>query len=229
MSKPQILVIDDEPQIQKLLNIVFESNDYKVLTASTGMDGISLAASRQPDLILLDLGLPDQSGFEVLKALRQWYVKPIIIISVQNREEEIVSALDLGADDYITKPFRTGELLARTRTSLRRQNKGNGNSKIVSGPFIIDLEARTIHFNGTYLKLTATEYGLLSLFMRNEGKVLTHGYLLKEIWGGAYQSETQYLRVFVGQLRKKIEKNVNNPKYILTESGVGYRFVSDNL
>lgn len=229
MSKPEILVIDDEPQIRKLLNIILESNDYKVLIAATGLDGISLAASRQPDLILLDLGLPDKSGFEVLEDLRQWFVKPIIIISVRNREEEIVRALDLGADDYITKPFRTGELLARTRTSLRRQNKSNGNSKIVSGSFVIDLEARTIHFKGTYLKLTAKEYSLLSLFMRNEGKVLTHGYLLKEIWGNAYQSETQYLRVFVGQLRKKIEKNANHPKHILTESGVGYRFVSDTL
>lgn len=222
-------MIDDEPQIRKLLSIVLESNNFKVLTAATGLDGIALAASRQPDLILLDLGLPDQSGFEVLEGLRQWYVKPIIIISVQNNEEEIISALDLGADDYITKPFRTGELLARTRTSLRRQYKGTGNSKIVSGPFVIDLEARTIHFNGAYLKLTGTEYNLLSLFMRNEGKVLTHGYLLKEIWGGAFQSETQYLRVFVRQLRKKIEKNANLPKHILTESGVGYRFVSDAL
>lgn len=229
MSKPLILVIDDEPQIRKLLSIVLESSDYKVLTATTGLDGISLAASRHPDLILLDLGLPDQSGLKVLEDLRQWFVNPIIIISVRNHEEEIISALDLGADDYITKPFRTGELLARTRTSLRRENKGNGNSKIVAGPFVIDLEARTIHFNGTYLKLTTTEYGLFSIFLRNEGKVLTHGYLLNEIWGNAYDSETQYLRVFVSQLRKKIEKNVNNPKYILTESGVGYRFISDNL
>ncbi len=222
-------MIDDEPQIRKLLSIVLESSDYKVLTATTGLDGISLAASRHPDLILLDLGLPDQSGLKVLEDLRQWFVNPIIIISVRNHEEEIISALDLGADDYITKPFRTGELLARTRTSLRRENKGNGNSKIVAGPFVIDLEARTIHFNGTYLKLTTTEYGLFSIFLRNEGKVLTHGYLLNEIWGNAYDSETQYLRVFVSQLRKKIEKNVNNPKYILTESGVGYRFISDNL
>lgn len=227
MSKPEILVIDDEPQIRKLLNIVLESNGFKVLVAATGLDGIALAASRQPDLILLDLGLPDQSGFDVLEDLRQWFVKPIIIISVQNREEEIIRALDLGADDYITKPFRTGELLARTRTSLRRQYKGNGNSTIASGPFKIDLEARTIYFNGIYLKLTATEYDLMSLFLRNEGKVLTHAYLLKEIWGDAYKSETQYLRVFVGQLRKKIEKNANHPNHILTESGVGYRFVSD--
>lgn len=228
MIKSEILVIDDEPQIRKLLSIVLESNGYKVCSASTGSDGVSLAASRQPDMILLDIGLPDKSGFEVLQDLRQWYSKPILIISVLNREEDIVYALDSGADDYITKPFRTGELLARTRTSLRRQSKDNGSSKLVSGYFTVDLVARTIFYNETYLKLTATEYNLLSLFIRNEGKVLTHGYLLKEVWGTSYQSETQYLRVFVGQLRKKIEKNANQPKYILTESGVGYRFVSDS-
>lgn len=223
----QILVIDDEPQIRKLLSIVLESNGYKVLSASTGIEGISLAASTQPDLILLDLGLPDINGLEALQELRQWYIKPILIISVQNREEDIVSALDHGADDYITKPFRTGELLARTRTSLRRQSKVNGSSKLVSGHITIDLEARTVVVNGSNLKLTATEYNLLSLLVQNEGKVLTHAYLLKEIWGAGYQSETQYLRVFIGQLRRKIEENPNEPEHILTESGVGYRFVSD--
>ena len=228
MNKSEILIIDDEPQIRKLLSIVMESNGCKVVTAGTGAEGVSMAASRQPDLILLDLGLPDKSGFEVLTDLRQWFTGPIIIVSVQNREEDIIRALDLGADDYITKPFRTGELLARTRTSLRRKSKNTGSSKLVSGPFTMDLEARTIHFNNIYLKLTATEYNLLSLFIRNEGKVLTHGFILNEIWGSSYQSETQYLRVFVGQLRKKIEKNANHPRFILTESGVGYRFVSES-
>jgi len=222
-------VIDDEPQIRKLLSIVLESDGYKVMSASTGVDGISLAASIQPDLILLDIGLPDRNGLDILKDLRQWYVKPIVMLSVQNHEEDIVCALDNGADDYVTKPFRTGELLARIRTSIRRQIKSNGNSKIVSGNITIDFEARTVLYNGTNLKLTATEYSLLSLFVRNEGKVLTHGYLLKEVWGSGYQAETQYLRVFVGQLRRKIEDNPNQPKHILTESGVGYRFVSDNL
>lgn len=229
MNKSEILVIDDEPQIRKLLSIVLESDGYKVLSASTGLDGISLAASIQPDLILLDIGLPDRNGLEILTDLRQWYVKPILILSVQNREEDIVGALDNGADDYVTKPFRTGELLARIRTSLRRQSKSNGSSKLVSGNITIDFEARTVFCNNTNLKLTATEYNLLSLFVRNEGKVLTHGYLLKEVWGAGHQSETQYLRVFVGQLRRKIEDNPNQPKHILTESGVGYRFVSDNL
>lgn len=228
MNKPEILIIDDEPQIRKLLSIVLESDGYRVWSALTGMDGLTLAASRKPDMILLDLGLPDKSGFDVLKELRRWYLKPILIISVQNREGDIINALDLGADDYITKPFRTGELLARTRAALRRQTKNNGNSKLVSEPITIDLEARTVICNGSTLKLTATEYHLLTLFVTNEGKVLTHMYLLKEVWGDAYQSKTQYLRVFVGQLRRKIEKDPNQPKYILTESGVGYRFVSDN-
>jgi len=227
MNKSAILLIDDEPQIRKLLTIVLESNAYSVSNAPNGLNGISLAASLQPDLILLDIGLPDRSGFEILEELRQWYVNPIMILSVQNREEDIVKALDLGADDYLTKPFRTGELLARIRTLLRRQAKSSQSSKIVSGSISIDFEARTVVCKGVHLKLTATEYNLLALFLKNDGKVLTHSYLLKEIWGVGYQSETQYLRVFVGQLRKKLEVDPNQPKYILTESGVGYRFVSD--
>lgn len=222
-------MIDDEPQIRKLLNIVLESNGFKVSNAAEGREGVSLAASLQPDLILLDIGLPDRNGLDILQDLRQWYTKPILILSVQNREEDIVGALDHGADDYITKPFRTGELLARIRTSLRRQITTNNSSKLVSGIISIDFEARTVLCNGTNLKLTTTEYNLLALFVKNDGKVLTHGYLLKEIWGTGYQSETQYLRVFVAQLRKKIEADSNQPKLILTESGVGYRFTSGSL
>jgi two-component system KDP operon response regulator KdpE len=229
MNRSSILVIDDEPQIRKLLNIVLQSNGFKVTEAATGMNGVSLAASIQPDLILLDIGLPDKNGMDILKDLRQWYIKPILILSVQNSEEDIVGALDRGADDYITKPFRTGELLARIRTSLRRQTTTSSNSKLVSGNISIDFESRTVLCNGTSLKLTTTEYNLLALFVRNDGKVLTHGYLLKEIWGSGYQSETQYLRVFVGQLRKKIEEDPNQPKLILTESGIGYRFTSGSL
>lgn len=220
-------MIDDEPQIRKLLNIVLESNGFKVSNAATGASGVSLTASLQPDLILLDIGLPDKNGIQILKDLRQWYTKPILMLSVQNTEEDIVGALDQGADDYITKPFRTGELLARIRTSLRRHTTTtNKSSKLVTGVISIDFEARTVLCNGSILKLTSTEYNLLALFAKNDGKVLTHGYLLKEIWGGGYQSETQYLRVFVNQLRKKIEVDPNQPKLILTESGVGYRFTS---
>lgn len=228
MNKPQILIIDDEPQILKLLNIVLESNGYRVSSASTGLNGISVAASIRPDLILLDIGLPDRNGFEILKELRQWYINPILMLSVLNREEDIVLSLDEGADDYVTKPFRTGELLARIRTLLRRQNKTSADSKLTVGNITIDFEARTVLCKGHHLKLTSKEYNLLSLLAKNDGKVLTHGYLLKEIWGPAYQSETQYLRVFVGQLRKKIEDDPNQPSHILTESGVGYRFVSES-
>lgn len=227
MNKPDILVIDDEPQIQKLLKIVLENSGYRVEQALSGLEGISLAASVQPGLILLDIGLPDRNGIEILTELKQWFANPIIMLSVVNSEMHIVKALDIGAEDYVTKPFRTGELLARIRTALRRNSRSAGNSKILAGRLGLDLEARSITLDGDYLKLTTTEYNLLSLFMRNEGKVLTHNFLLKEIWGPGFQNETQYLRVFVAQLRKKIEINPNEPVQIITESGVGYRFVGN--
>lgn len=224
MNKAEILIIDDEPQIRKLLQINLESNDYKVVQASTGKEGLILSASHPPDLILLDIGLPDKSGHEILQELREWYNKPIIILSVQDNETDIVSALDNGATDYLTKPFRTGELLARIRSAIRRSQNTENNSIIICGDIEIDLVARIVKRNNEALKLTSTEYNLLALFSKNEGKVLTHQYLLKEIWGYSYQTETQYLRVFVGTLRKKIEENPNNPQHIVTESGVGYRF-----
>lgn len=224
MNKAEILIIDDEPQIRKLLQINLESHDYKVVQASTGKDGLILSASHPPDLILLDIGLPDKSGHEILLELREWYNKPIIILSVQDNETDIVSALDNGATDYLTKPFRTGELLARIRSAIRRSQNTENNSIIICGDIEIDLVARIVKRNNEALKLTSTEYNLLALFAKNEGKVLTHQFLLKEIWGYSYQTETQYLRVFVGTLRKKIEENPNNPQHIVTESGVGYRF-----
>lgn len=224
MNKAQILIIDDEPQIRKLLQINLESNDYKVIQASTGKEGLSLSASHLPDLILLDIGLPDKSGHQILKELREWYNKPIIILSVQDSENDIVSALDNGATDYLTKPFRTGELLARIRSAIRRSQSDINESSIICGNIEIDLVARIVKRNNEVVRLTSTEYNLLSLFARNEGKVLTHQYILKEIWGYGHQTETQYLRVFVGTLRKKIEENPNNPQHIITESGVGYRF-----
>ncbi len=224
MSKVEILIVDDEPQIRKLLEINLESNGYKVSQASNGKEGVMMAANHPPELILLDLGLPDKSGHEVLKELRAWYNKAIIIISVQSDEEDIVKALDNGATDYLTKPFRTGELLARIRSCIRRNNVDEKNSLLICGDLQIDLISRTAKRDNEILKLTSTEYNLLALFAKNEGRVLTHQYILKEIWGLAYQSETQYLRVFVGTLRKKIEENPNQPKHIITESGVGYRF-----
>jgi two-component system KDP operon response regulator KdpE len=175
-------------------------------------------------LILLDIGLPDKSGHEILKELRQWYNKSIIILSVQNNETDIVTALDNGATDYLSKPFRTAELLARIRSAIRRNQTSNNTTVIDAGDLQIDLAARTVKKNNELLKLTSTEFNLISLFARNEGRVLTHRFILKEIWGVGYQTETQYLRVFVGSLRKKIEENPNNPLHIITESGVGYRF-----
>jgi len=224
MNKANILVIDDESQIRKLLQISLESNDYNVLQASTGKEGLILSANHPPDLILLDIGLPDKSGHEILKELRGWYNNPIIILSVQDNETDIVSALDNGATDYLTKPFRTGELLARIRSAIRRSQNVENNTTIICGDIKIDLVARIVKRKEETIKLTSTEYNLLALFARNEGKVLTHQFILKEIWGYSYQAETQYLRVFVGNLRKKLEENPNNPQHIITESGVGYRF-----
>lgn len=224
MNKAEILVIDDETPIRKLLEITLESNEYKVWLAETGKEGILLAVNHPPELILLDLGLPDKSGHEILKELRTWYNKAIIILSVQDSEEDIVKALDNGATDYLTKPFRTAELLARIRSVIRRNQTQNDNSLLACGNLEIDFGARIIKQDNETLKFTATEFNLLALFMKNQGRVLTHQYILKEIWGVGYQSETQYLRVFVATLRKKIEENPNQPKHIITESGVGYRF-----
>jgi len=224
MNKPEILIIDDEPQIRKLLEIALESSGYKVWQAPTGKEGIVLAANHPPDLILLDLGLPDKGGQEILKELRLWYNRAIIILSVQDREEDIVHTLDNGATDYLSKPFRTGELLARIRSAIRRNQGEDNNSVIECGDLQLDLVARTIKKNGEIIRLTTTEYNLVAFFARNEGKVLTHRLILKEIWGIGSQEETQYLRVFVAQLRKKIESDPHRPVHIITESGVGYRF-----
>ncbi len=224
MNKAQILIIDDEPQIRKLLRINLESNAYRVLQAVDGREGLAMAASHLPDLILLDLGLPDTSGHDVLKTLKEWYQKPVIILSVRDGEDDIVSALDNGATDYLTKPFRTGELLARIRSALRNNSSATPKTDISCGELRIDLAGRVVRKKGEILRLTSTEYNLLALFAKNEGRVLTHRYILKEVWGFGYQTETQYLRVFVGTLRKKIEDNPNMPVHIITESGVGYRF-----
>lgn len=221
----EILVIDDEPQIRKLLNITLESNDYKIKEASNGREGLSTAANHPPDMILLDLGLPDESGHIVLKKLREWYTKPIIILSVQSNEEDIVKALDAGANDYLVKPFRTGELLARIRSLIRGSSSDSENSVLTSNDIQVDLAFRTVKKNNEQIKLTTTEYNLLAMLIKNEGKVLTHQFLLRSIWGPSYIEQSQYLRVFIAQLRKKIEDDLNNPLHIITESGIGYRFV----
>ncbi|MFN5773848.1 response regulator, partial [Flavobacterium sp.] len=225
MNNARIVIIDDEPQIRRLLEITLENSGYKVILAENGKQGILLAANHTPDLILLDLGLPDMNGHEVLKELRLWYNKPIFILSALDQEADIVKALDNGANDYLTKPFRTAELQARIRSALRSQQTNNGTTVFTSGDLEVDLTAHTVKKAGEGIKLTATEFTLLVLLLKNEGRVLTHQYILKEIWGVGAQTETQYLRVFIGTLRKKIETNPNQPEHILTENGVGYRFV----
>ncbi len=226
-NQATILVIDDEVQIRKLLEITLDSNDYKTIFAVNAKEGLMMAANYQPDLIILDLGLPDEDGQIVLKRLREWFKSPIIILTVKNSEEEIVRALDSGANDYLSKPFRTQELLARIRTALRNLIQYENEPIVKFGDVSIDFTSRIVKKNNEILKLTTTEYNLLSILVKNKGRVLTHQYLLKEVWGNSYSDQTQYLRVFVAQLRKKIEADPNRPKFIITESGVGYRFNLD--
>ena len=226
MNDANILIVDDEPQIRRMLSITLQSSGYRVAEAETGKDAVTIIANHPPDLILLDLGLPDQNGQDVLRHLREWYSNPIIILSVQTSETEIVTALDNGANDYLVKPFRTGELLARIRSAIRKINEADNTHVTEFGDLTIDFVSRTVRRNNQTIKLTQTEYSLLILFAKNEGKVLTHQYLLKQVWGPTYIDESQYLRVFVAQLRKKIEKDANRPTHIVTESGVGYRFLS---
>ena len=219
-----ILIIDDEVQIRRLLEITLSASGYKIFEAVTGNEGIIAAASYSPSLILLDLGLPDADGAEILKKLREWYNKPIIILSVRSAEDDIVHALDNGANDYLTKPFRSGELLARIRSALRLTTTPGNESLLTFGTLIIDLAKHLVKKNDETIKLTSTEFSLLALLAKNAGKVLTHQFILKEVWGQHYIGQTQYLRVFVAQLRKKLEENLTHPTFIITESGIGYRF-----
>lgn len=225
MAQTEVLVIDDESQIRKLLEITLNSHGYSVKSAATAREGLGFAASHPPGMIILDLGLPDANGHSVLQDLRQWYTDPILILSVQNNEEDIIKALDNGANDYLSKPFRTGELLARMRSAFRSSLVEEAQPIITCDDLQINLSERTVRKKGELVKLTATEYALLAVLARNEGKVLTHQYLLRDVWGPGYINQSQYLRVFVAQLRKKIENDPNRPQFILTESGVGYRFI----
>lgn len=221
---PRILIIDDEIQIRRLLQITLESNGYKIYAAASGEEGLQQMAMTRPDMLILDLGLPDMDGIDVLKKLRGWSSIPVIILSVRANESDIVAALDAGADDYLNKPFRTGELLARIRTALRHvMSPDSENNIFENGSLWVDLNARIVKIKNEIVKLTPTEFRLLTLFIRHAGKVLTHQFILNEIWGPSFAEETQYSRVYVGQLRKKIEENPNSPKLLVTESGIGYR------
>jgi two-component system KDP operon response regulator KdpE len=219
-----ILIIDDEVQIRRLLEISLTSNGYRTIFAVNGRDGLTSAATHHPALVILDLGLPDSDGIEILKKLRDWYTRPVIVLSVRNSEDDIVGALDMGANDYLTKPFRTGELLARIRSAIRITTEAPDNPVLVFGSINIDLTNHIVRKNDEILKLTATEFSLLALLAKNHGRVLTHQFLLKEVWGFGYIEQTQYLRVFITQLRKKIEDNPSKPSLLITESGIGYRF-----
>ena len=225
MNLPEtILVIDDEVQIRRLLEITLSSNGFKISEADTGREGLISAATQHPSLIILDLGLPDTDGIEILKKIREWYHKPIIVLSVKNSEDDIIKALDNGANDFITKPFRTMELLARIRVALRHSPGNDVNPILVFDAITIDLVNHIARKNDEILKLTSTEFSLLALLAKNSGRVLTHQAILKEVWGFGYVGQTQILRVFVAQLRKKIEDNPAKPKLLITESGIGYRF-----
>jgi two-component system KDP operon response regulator KdpE len=217
------LVIDDEPQIRRLLRVTLEANGYEVFDAATGQDGIVQAAQRRPEIILLDLGLPDMDGVEVLKRIREWTRVPVIILSVRDREHDKIAALDAGADDFVTKPFSSGELLARLRTALRRSQPQSAEAVFRAGNLEIDLSARAVRKNGQEVKLTPTEYALLRLLVVHAGKVLTHRQLLTEVWGPNAAEQTHYLRVHIAHLREKLEENAAQPRFIITEPGVGYR------
>lgn len=220
-----ILVIDDEIQIRRLLKISLENSGFKIFEAENAKSGLREIANSRPSLVLLDLGLPDEDGLSLLNKIRDFSDVPVIILSVRNSEKDIITALDSGADDYITKPFNTGELLARIRTSLRHSQPEQKDPVFINGNVTVDFSTREVKKKGQIVKLTSTEFSLLSLFIRNSGKVLTHNYFLKEIWGRPFSEETQYLRVYVAQLRKKLEDNPSRPKMFITESGVGYRMI----
>ncbi len=221
------LVIDDEPQIRRLLRITLEGNGYRVVDASNGNNGLVQAAQCRPEVVLLDLGLPDMDGIEVLKRFREWSRVPVIILSVRDREGDKIAALDAGANDYVTKPFSSGELLARVRAALRDAPGQNAETMFRSGSLEVDLAARLVHKNGKEIKLTPTEYALLRLFVIHAGKVLTHRQLLTEVWGPNASKETHYLRVHIAHLRDKIEDDPARPELIRTEPSIGYRFIGE--
>ena len=226
MTEPVVLVVEDEPQIRRFVRDALESEGYGVVEAATAAQGLADAAAQKPDLVVLDLGLPDRDGVEVMRDLRGWSDMPVIILSARSDEADKIEALDAGADDYLTKPFSVGELLARTRALLRRKSRlGAAASAIASfGDVRVDFSRRSIERAGAPLHLTALEYRLLAMLIAHAGKVMTHRQLLREVWGPAYVDRPHYLRVYVGHLRQKIEADPAQPRYLLTETGVGYRF-----
>ena len=220
---PVVLIIDDEIQMRRLLRVSLEGNGYRVFEAASGQEGLLEAAQRRPDIVVLDLGLPDMDGLSVLKRLREWSEAPVLVLSVREGEEDKVGALDNGADDYMNKPFSTAELLARLRAARRRSQPVADNAVFHSGPLQVELSSRLVTLKGREIKLTPTEYSLLRLLVRNAGKVVTHRQILKEVWGPNYGDQTHYLRVYMAHLREKLEENPSRPELLLTEPGIGYR------
>jgi two-component system KDP operon response regulator KdpE len=227
-NQPHILVIDDEPQILRALRTILVEKGYRITTASSGEEGLMLAAATLPDVVILDLGLPDMDGLEVCARLRQWTQIPIIVLSVRESEQDKTAVLDRGADDYLTKPFGIEELLARIRVALRHlsQAKGAPDPVISVGDVVIDLARHTVMRGGAEVKLTATEFSLLAYLAANAGRVLTHRSILEHVWGWAEGDNVEYLRVYMMQLRKKLEVDPRHPRFLLTEPGVGYRFIT---
>lgn len=220
----KVVVIDDEPQIRKLLKVSLESYGYEIDEAENGQDGLMVAASAHPDVIIVDLGLPDMDGKEVVRKLREWSAVPIIVLTARDQEQEKIAALDQGADDYVTKPFSMGELMARMRVCLRRSYSADDmNPEMVCGGIRMNVLQHTVFVDGREVKLTPTEYDLLKVMMKYAGRVLTHKQLLKAVWGNEYDDDLHYIRIYMRQLRRKIETDPAQPKYLITEAGIGYR------
>jgi len=228
-QQPHVLVIDDEPQILRAVRTILTAKQFRVTTAARGEEGLTLAAAQSPDLIILDLTLPDMDGIEVCTRLREWTQVPIIVLSVRDTEKDKVAALNRGADDYLTKPFGIEELLARIRVALRHsaQSKSRGQAVVRSGPLEIDLPEFRVTRSGVEVRLTATEFKLLAYMAGNAGRVLTHRAILAEVWGPEYAEHVEYLRVYMRQLRKKLEADPDHPVILTTEPGIGYRFIAD--
>jgi len=226
---PRILVVDDEPQIVRALGINLKALGYRVDTAASGEEALRKAANHRPDTVILDLGLPGIDGIEVIRGLRGWTMVPIIVLSVRDAEREKIAALDAGADDYVTKPFGMGELLARLRAALRRESAAEDDHPVVeTDHFVIDLSTKRVTAAGEEIRLTPTEWGIVEMLVRHRGKLVTQTQLLKEVWGPQYGEETNYLRVFMAQLRRKLEPKPSKPRYFITEPGMGYRFEPGN-
>jgi len=227
LAHPTLLVVDDEAQIRRLLRVTLEGCGFSVCEAGTGAEGLSEAASACPEGIILDLGLPDVDGLDVLKRLREWSQIPVLVLTVRDTEDDKISALDAGADDYLTKPFGGRELVARLRAVLRRIRGGNDPAPVRFGDIEVDLAARLVRRGGAEVHLTAREFGMLRMLVQHRGKVVTHRQILRELWGPNAEDNTHYLRVFMTHLRQKLEPNPGEPKHLRTESGIGYRLVED--